>query len=210
MPRSLLLSLVIWLVEVLFVTALVSDDWLRSVQRSEEAGALRFLGKPKEAEIRSQAEQAFDALFVRTGIRETVRHYFIPTEAERLGSTGFEHVGQENLFPFLAGRLQVLWDSVDQTLRRFYRLLAWWPFLIAAVVPFALDGLVRRKIKQSNFEYSSPLAHRYSLYAIFGTAYLLLVSLTLPFPVPAEAIPIAMGGVAAALKIYLAHTQKRV
>ena len=37
MPRSLLLSVMIWLVEILFVTALVSDEWLRSVQRSEDA-----------------------------------------------------------------------------------------------------------------------------------------------------------------------------
>jgi hypothetical protein len=55
-----------------------------------------------------------------------------------------------------------------------------------------------RKIKQSNFDYSSPLAHRYSLYAILGTFYVLLIGLTLPFPVPPQAIPIAWIGVAVA------------
>lgn len=210
MPRSLLLSLILWLVEILFVTALVSDVWLRTVQQSEDARAVRFLGAAKDAEIRRRADRAFESLFVRTGIRETVRHYFIPTEAERLDSRGFEDVGQDGFFPFLAGRLQVLWDSVHQTLRRFYLLLAWWPFLVAALVPLALDGLVRRKIKQSNFDYSSPLAHRYALYVILGTAYGLLVGLTLPFAVPPETVPVAFAVVAGAGNVYWANTQKRV
>jgi hypothetical protein len=210
MPRSLLLSLILWLVELLFVTALVSDDWLRSVQRAEEARVLRFLGPSKAAEVRTAADRAFDALFVRTGIQATVRHYFIPTEAERRHSIGLQEVGRENLFPFLAGRLQVLWDSVSQTLRRLFLLLAWWPFLVAAVLPFAVDGRVRRQIKQSNFDYSSPLAHRLCLVAILGTVYLLLIGLILPFPVPPEVIPGALAFIAVAANGTLAHTQKRV
>jgi len=50
-------------------------------------------------------------------------------------------------------------------------MLAWWPFLLAILFPFALDGLARRKIKQSNFDYSSPSAHRYSFFALFGILY---------------------------------------
>jgi hypothetical protein len=210
MPGNLLLSLAVWLIEILLVTSLVSDAWLRSVQRREEAEVVQFLGKTESAEIRRDADRAFDALFVRTGVQETVRHYFIPTETERQSSIGLEDVGRENLFPFLADRLQVVWDGVAQTLRRFYLVVAWWPFAVATVVPFAWDGLIRRKIKQSNFDYSSPLAHRFSLYAILGTGYLLMVGLTLPFAVPPVAIPMALAVVALAANVYLAHTQKRV
>ncbi|HVP12884.1 MAG TPA: hypothetical protein VMV94_17050, partial [Phycisphaerae bacterium] len=85
MPRSLLLSLMIWLVEILFVTALVSDEWLRSVQRSEDAMIVSYLGATKDREIRRDAQDWFDTLFVRTGIQDSVWHYFIPTEAERQG-----------------------------------------------------------------------------------------------------------------------------
>jgi hypothetical protein len=210
MPRSLWLSLVIWLVEVLFVAALVSDEWLRSVQRAEDAMIVQYLGKEKDAEVQRAAKDWFQTLFVRTGIQDSIWHYFIPTEAERLGSTGFEDVGRDHLFPFIAARLQVLWDSVYQTMRRFFLLLSWWPFLLAAIAPFAVDGLAQRKIKQSNFDYSSPLAHRYSLYAILGMFYVLLIGLTLPFPIPPQAVPIAWIGVAVALNVYLAHTQKRI
>jgi hypothetical protein len=210
MSRSLLLSLMIWLVEILFVTALVSDEWLRSVQHSEDAMIVSYLGAAKDREIRRDAQDWFDKLFARTGIQDSVWHYFIPTEAERQGSMGFEDVGRDNLFPFMAGRLQVLWDSVYQMLRRFLLIIAWWPYLLAAVLPFAVDGMVQRKIKQSNFAYSSPLVHRYSLYAILGLIYILLLSLTLPFPIPPQAIPIAWTVIALGMNVYLTHTQKRV
>lgn len=210
MPRSLLLSLVIWLVEILFVTALVSDEWLRSVQRSEDAMIVSYLGATKDREIRRETQDWFDRLFVRTGIQDSVWHYFIPTETERQGSMGFEDVGRDNLFPFMAERLRVLWDSVYQMLRRFLLIIAWWPYLLAAVLPFSIDGMVQRRIKQSNFAYSSPLVHRYSLYAILGMIYILLLSLTLPFPIPPQVIPLALTVCAVAMNVHLANTQKRV
>lgn len=210
MPRSILLSLMLWLLEIFFVAALVSDDWLRSVQRTEDSMIVRYLGEAKDAEIRRTAQSWFDRLFVRTGARESVYRYFIPSEQERRSSVGFQDVGRDNLFPFIAGRIQVIWDSVYQTLKRFFLLVAWWPFLLAAVVPFAVDGLARRKIKQSNFDYSSPLAHRYSFFAMLGILYLHLVGLTFPFPVPPQIIPVACVVVGLVLNVYLTHTQKRI
>ncbi len=117
MPRSILLSLMLWLLEIFFVAALVSDEWLRSVQRTEDAMIVRYLGEAKDAEIRRTARNWFDRLFVRTGAQESVYRYFIPSEQERQSSIGFQDVGRDNLFPFIAGRIQVLWDSVYETLR---------------------------------------------------------------------------------------------
>jgi hypothetical protein len=54
----------------------------------------------------------------------------------------------------------------------------WWPFLAVTLMPFAIDGLIRRKVSQTNFDYPSPLAHRYSLYSMLGSVYLLFMGLT--------------------------------
>ncbi|MCQ8128584.1 hypothetical protein [Methylomonas rivi] len=54
------------------------------------------------------------------------------------------------------------------------------------------------------------MAHRYSLYLILGALYLLPVSLTLPFPVPPQAVPVGVFVVAYAVNVLLANTQKRV
>jgi hypothetical protein len=99
----------------------------------------------------------------------------IPSEQERQHSLGFENVGRDSLFPFIAERIQVIWDGIFQAMRRFFLMLAWWPFLLSDLMPFVSDGLARRKVKQSNFDYSSPLVHRYSFFALLGILYLLLI-----------------------------------
>ncbi|NJD07941.1 MAG: DUF4400 domain-containing protein [Methylococcaceae bacterium] len=210
MPRNILLSVMVWILEVVLVTALVSDQWLKTVERTEARLVVDYFGAHKDLEIRVSARYWFNHLFVETGVRAQIHHYFIPTEQERQQSYGFEDFGRDTVFAFIESRLIVLWDSVYQMMHRGFLLLAWWPFLAAAAVPFAVDGLVRRKIKQSNFDYTSPLAHRYSFYAILGTLYVLLLGLTLPFPVPPQAMPAGCIAIALALSIYFAHTQKRI
>ena len=118
--------------------------------------------------------------------------------------------GRDSLFPFIAERIQVIWDGIYQAMRRFFLMLSWWPFLLSALMPFVSDGLARRKVKQSNFDYSSPLAHRYSFFALLGVLYLLLIGLTFPFPVQSPAMPVVCGAIVVAVNVYLAYTQKRV
>lgn len=210
MPRNLLLSLLVWLLEIILVAGFVSDEWARNIQAVEDNRLIAYIGVEKEAEIRRISQQGFDRLFVKTGIRSNVYRYFIPTERERQLSKGFEEVGRHDLFPFIQSRLDVLWDTLYQMIKRF--IMAWvrLPFLAVTLLPFAIDGLIRRKVSQTNFDYPSPMAHRYSLYVMLGAVYLLLMGLTLPFPVPPQAIPVGMFIVALALNMLLANTQKRV
>ena len=62
------MSLMIWLLEAVLVAALVSDNWLMTVQQTEDAMIVSYLGK----EVRNTAKRWFDRLFVKTGAKETV------------------------------------------------------------------------------------------------------------------------------------------
>ncbi|MCD2450436.1 DUF4400 domain-containing protein [Methylicorpusculum oleiharenae] len=210
MPRNLLFSLLIWLLEIVVVAGFVSDDWTRQFQLEEDQRLLDYFGTQKAREIQATSQYWFDRLFVQTGIRPSVYHYFIPTEHERQLSKGFEDVGRYDLFPFIQSRLDVLWDTVYQMIKRFITACIWCPFLLVALLPFVIDGLIRRKISQTNFDYPSPMAHRYSLYALLAACYLLFISLTLPFAIPPQALPIGVLIVAYAVHVLLANTQKRV
>jgi hypothetical protein len=210
MPRNLLFSLLVWLIEIILVASFVSDRWAREIQTKEDKMLIAYIGNKKEAEIRQTSQQWFDQLFVKTGIRGSVYRYFIPTERERQLSKGFEDVGRVDLFPFIQSRLDVLWDTVYQMIKRLIIAWVWWPFLAVALVPFAIDGLIRRKVSQTNFDYPSPMAHRYSLYVIVGALYLLCMGLTLPFSVPPQALPVGIYILAWAMNMMLANTQKRV
>ncbi len=210
MQRNLLLSVLIWLLEIILVASFVSDRWTRELQTVEDQMLIAYVGKEKEAEIRQVSQQWFNRLFVKTGIRESVYRYFIPTEHERQMSKGFENVGRYDLFPFIQSRLDVLWDTLYQMLKRLVTAMIWGPYLAVALLPFAVDGWVQRKVSQTNFDYPSPLAHRYSLYLIFGEVYLLLMSFTLPLPLPPQIVPIGGLMMALAVNVLLANTQKRV
>lgn len=210
MQRNLLFSLMIWLLEVILVASFVSDRWTREIQATEDRMLIAYFGVEKEAEIRHTTQHWFDQLFVQTGMRESIYSYFIPTERERKMSKGFEDVGRNDLFPFIQSRLDVLWDTVYQMIKRFVMACAWLPFLAVVILPFAIDGLIRRKVSQTNFDYPSPMAHRYSIYVMFGAAYLLLMGMTLPFPIPPQSMPIGIFIVAWAMNTLLANTQKRV
>ena len=85
MQRSILLSLMIWLLEAVLVAALVSDDWLKTVQQTEDAMIVAYLGKEKDAEIRNTAKRWFDRLFVKTGVKETV----YSSHSQRTGTPTF-------------------------------------------------------------------------------------------------------------------------
>jgi hypothetical protein len=79
-------------------------------------------GIHQKSQVIRGAQDWFDTLFVRTGIQKSIWH-FIPSEAERQGSMGFEDVGRDNLFPFVAERIRVLWDSLYAILGMVYILL---------------------------------------------------------------------------------------
>ncbi|MCQ8118398.1 DUF4400 domain-containing protein [Methylomonas rosea] len=210
MTRNLLFSLMLWLLEVVLVASFVSDRWTHELQRAEDRMMIDYFGAEKESQIRQTAQHWFDRLFVTTGIRESLFRYFIPTERERQMSKGFEDVGRHDLFPFIESRLNVLWDTIFQMIKRLITACIWLPYLAVAFLPFVVDGLVRRKISQTNFDYPSPMAHRYSLYLIMGALYLLLVSLTLPCPIPPQAVPVGVFVVAYSVNVLLANTQKRI
>ena len=138
------------------MASFVSDRWTREIQSAEDQMLIAYFDVKKKAEIRQTSQKWVDRLFVRTGIRESVYRYFIPTERERQLSKGFEDVRRHDLFPFIQSRLDVLWDTLNQMIKRFIMAWVWLPFLAVTLVPFAIDGLLRRKVSQTNFNYPSP------------------------------------------------------
>ncbi len=135
MQRNLLLSLLIWLLELILVAGFVSDHWTREIQTAEDQMMTSYFGVEKEAEIRLNTQKWFDRLFVKTGIRSSIYHYFIPTEHERQLLIGFEEFGRHGLFPFIQSRLDVLMDTLYQMIKRFVMAGVWLPFLVITLPP---------------------------------------------------------------------------
>ena len=61
MQRNLLLSLLIWLLEIILVVSFVSDRWTRDIQASEDQMLIAYFGVEKDAEIRQTSQKWFDS-----------------------------------------------------------------------------------------------------------------------------------------------------
>ena len=48
-------------------------------------------------------------------------------------------------------------DTLYQMIKRFIMAWIWLPFLAVTLAPFAIYGLIRRKVSQTNFDYPKPL-----------------------------------------------------
>jgi len=104
----------------------------------------------------------------------------------------------------------VIWQALYMALQRIALLLAWWPFLAFALVGATADGLVRRRIRQSGFDYPSPLAHRLAMRGMLWIGFLVTLGLLVPLPLPPLAVPVLAIMLAAALSLLLTQTQKRL
>ena len=63
MQRNLLLSLLIWLLEIILVASFVSDRWTREIQAAEDQMLIAYFGVEKVTEIRQTSQKWFNRLF---------------------------------------------------------------------------------------------------------------------------------------------------
>ena len=87
-------------------------------------------------------------------------------------------------------------------------LLAWWPLLGFALVGAIADGLLRRRIRQSGFDYPSPLAHRMAVRLLLGLGLVVALGLLAPLPVPPLAVPVVAMVLAVTVSVLLTQMQK--
>ena len=133
----------------------------------------------------------------------------MPDRGSRLNLSGLDRNGAD-VGAFLSQRLALLGDAIYRIIWRGLLVLAFLPFLLAALLPFLVDGMMQRKIRQSNFDYPSPLAHRSSLYTLTGVLALFPILLVAPVPMPPQTIPLLMIVIPWAANIHIANTQKRI
>lgn len=168
---ALLGALLIILCEVLFLSTLVSPSYVERELYSERQMVAWTFGPLTERVIQAETHADFRTWFVDTGVIQTIHDMYIPSEASRQKSLGMSELGRSTS-AWLEGRLQTLWLVVYAGI---YRLKVFWTIFLMALVlclPFAVDGLVLRKIRSLGFEYASPNIY----HAAKGLLSLLIIS----------------------------------
>ena len=194
--------------EFILFAALVPTDWARQVSAKELASLVDAVGPTQADAILDRAVRWYRACFVRTGLESWSYHLLVPDQ--RMAGAGLEKLADSPVWPWLVGRVQVVWWSLGQACLRLALLRFWWPFILILGSAAAYDALLRRRIRQHGFSYASPLMHFWSVRALLWILIGTLMLLVAPIPLPATGVPVGATVVAVLLGFVLANSQKRL
>jgi hypothetical protein len=208
--RDTTVAITLIVMEFILLSALVPTAWSNRVRDLEQRWLYETMGTETAEMILASAAGAYRWAFVDTGLVEGSYDLLLPDDASIRARPELGKLADSPLWPWLGQRLDVIWQSLYMAMQRAVLLLAWWPFLAFALVGGVADGLLRRRIRQSGFDYPSPLAHRLAVRAMLWMGFLVALGLLVPLPVPPLAVPTVGASLGIALAVMLAQTQKRL
>jgi hypothetical protein len=194
--------------EFVLFAALVPTNWARQVSAQELTSLVDAVGPAQADAIVERAARWYRACFVRTGLEAWICHLLVPDH--QTAGAGLEKLADSPVWPWLAGRVQVVWWSLGQACQRLAILRFWWPFSLIVCAAAAYDALLRRRIRQHSFSYASPLIHSWAVRALLWMLIGTLMLLVAPIPLPAAGVQMGVGVVAVLLGLVLANSQKRL
>ncbi|PBU82125.1 DUF4400 domain-containing protein, partial [Escherichia coli] len=146
---------------------------------------------------------------IDSGFYEGMYQTLIPSEEERQKSKGMQDMGK-GWFVWVKGRMEAFVNVIYQFYTRLALLAAWAPYMLILFVPAVYDGMMTWRIKRTNFDYASPVLHRYS---VRGTMYLmagLFIAFFIPIALDPVVIPMTMMTCCVLVGLTFGNLQKRV
>lgn len=205
------LWVVAWLlvVEILIILLLFPGDWTKKAIEKESELVESSLGSEQRYWIKEQAESLYQSVLIDSGFYAAMHYMLIPTDEQRRNSHGMEKMG-ELWFKWVKGRIDALAIVVYQFMIRLALLMSWAPYMLILLLPAIYDGMMTWRIKKTNFDYASPVIHRYGVRLI---AYLMLglgIAFFAPIALNPIIIPIVMMICCVLMGITIGNLQKRV
>lgn len=205
------LWLVAWLlvIEVLVILLLIPGDWINKTIQRELELMEKNLGYETRQWISNTAGDWYKTSMLDSGFYDAIYRTLIPTEDERKKSKGMEDMGQI-WFAWVEGRIKSFTNVIYQFYMRLALLYSWAPYLLILFIPAVYDGLMSWKIKRTNFDYASPVVHRYSIRGALFLGVGLFIAFFAPIALNPMVIPVAMMLCCVLLGLALSNVQKRI
>jgi hypothetical protein len=196
--------------EFILLSALVPTAWSNRVRDLEDRWLNDLMGAETAELVLTSARSWYGTVFIDTGLVQGSYELLLPDDASIRTTPELGKLAGSPLWPWVADRLDVVWQALYMAMQRISLLLAWWPFFAFVLVGAAIDGLLRRSIRQSGFDYPSPLAHRLALRGMLWLGVLVTLGLLAPLPVSPLAVPVTGAVAGMALAVMVTQTQKRL
>ena len=205
------LWVVVWIlvIELFLILVFVPGQWTEKVIIKEAQKIERALGTDSVEWIRDRADSWYNTTMIDSGVYRTLYTVMIPTKRERENSRGMETLGSA-LWPGVEGRLTALMHVIYQVYARVALFLVWAPYMLILLVPSIWDGMMSWRIKRTNFDYASPIFHRYGVRGVIMITQIMLITFFMPIALSPLFIPLAMMGTSVMIGLTVANFQKRV
>lgn len=209
MFKNPLIALVIIIIELTFIIGFTSTAHIRRTSMEEDARITEVLGTETALLVEERADGWYKSVITDNHVYDLVWHFFIPTEEEKAKSKGLERLGEE-VFELTKVRIDTLFDIIYWVFRRIALFSIWfWPLVPIFGLAF-VDGFFTRRIKQTNFDFSSPFIHQWSWRACGWICFGMIVLFFLPFVISPVAAPVLIGIVGVTLGLSVSNVQKRI
>lgn len=157
-------------------------------------------------QVLGHATDWYTTSLVDTGVWQSLFNMLIPEAHLREKSV----VKAEGWFNIVNDRLTAIQQSVYLIFVRVSLLFTWLPYVPLLLFPALWDGVMTWRIKKTNFDYASPILHRYAIRGGVGVAVITMVIFMMPIPIAPIYIPIALMFSIVAVGIATGNLQKRI
>lgn len=209
MKKPFWLVALILAAEIFVILIFVPGNWTESVVRKETRMVQQTMGTSSSEWINDKASGWYNSTMVDSGVYRAMYRFIIPSEAERQSSRGLQQLG-ESIWPWAERRLYALMQVAYQICTRIALLSVWAPYVLVILIPAVIHGWLRWKIKRTNFDYASPVIHRYGIRGILVAAQLMLILFVAPIALYPLIIPFGMIIMAVMFGLAIGNIQKRI
>ena len=209
MKKSLWGMALVAVLEAILIMTIVPGDWTARVIQQESVLVEEHLGSESKEWISGKAYQWYRSSVIDSGVYHKVYRFLIPTEEQKKQSVGMENMGT-GWFAWVEKRLESLANSIYHFYTRLALLTTWAPYFLILLIPSAFDGFTTWRIKRTNFDYVSPVLHRYSLQIIVVLILGMSILFMAPIVMTPILIPVVIACICVLSGVVFGNIQKRV
>ena len=198
------------LILALVLLCFVSPDYLITVLAREALQISTMMGQSSLTLVDDRTSSLYNALFVNTGIFEHIGNFYSMSDKADAGVlTKFDDIIAA-LGEWSRGRAVSFMIVLYMLFERLFVILLWGPFLVLTILQGVFTGIMRRKIKQASFAFSSPTLNRSAIGTML-TAFLMLPTfMVLPIPLNPYFVPLVFIFIAFMLATAIGNLAKRL
>jgi len=184
----------------------VNQEWLKSQVRHERGLNHAVLGD-SAAMAEKRGAHWFFVAFERTGILSTSYQIAAGPDVDTDSFASALPVG--DVTDWLGERMEIVWTMLLQLFVRFSTCLLWWQYAAVVLIPFVIDALIARRIKQSTFTHTSPHIFRLSHMVVSWLPIVFLLMLFAPTVLSPRLMPVMIVVLAVAIWTGISQFAKR-